>query len=110
MARHLLCACQDAAQDPSVRAIVLSGAGVSLVLNADFVIASEGTRFNLAYINIGASCDGGASFALPRIVGLRHALEIAMLGEAFDACTATHDFSEGVQAFFAKRAARYRGC
>lgn len=60
---------------------VAAGAGLSLMLQADFVIAAEGTRFNLAYINIGASCDVGASWALPRLVGLRRALEIAMLGE-----------------------------
>jgi len=67
---------------------VVAGAGVSLVLNADFVIAAEGTRFNLAYINVGTSCDVGASFALPRVVGLRRALEIALLGETFDAAEA----------------------
>lgn len=64
---------------------VVAGAGVSLMLGADLAIAAEGTRFNLAYMNIGASCDGGASFALPRIVGLRKALEIALLSEPFDA-------------------------
>ena len=58
------------------------------MLGADLAIAAEGTRFNLAYINIAASCDGGASFALPRITGLRNALEIALLGEAFDAAHA----------------------
>lgn len=60
---------------------VAAGAGLSLMLQADFVFAAEGTRFNLAYVNIGTSCDVGASWALPRLVGLRHALEIAMLGE-----------------------------
>ena len=58
-----------------------AGAGLSLMLQADFVIAAEGTRFNLAYINLGTSCDVGASWALPRLVGLRHALEIALLGD-----------------------------
>ena len=62
-----------------------AGAGLSLVLMADYVIAAEGTRFNLAYINLGTSCDVGASWALPRIVGVRQALEIALLGEAFTA-------------------------
>ena len=62
-----------------------AGAGLSLVLMADYVIAAEGTRFNLAYINLGTSCDVGASWALPRLVGLRRALEIAMLGEGFGA-------------------------
>lgn len=60
---------------------VAAGAGLSLMLQADFVVAAEGTRFNLAYINLGASCDVGASWALPRMVGLRQALEIALLGE-----------------------------
>lgn len=64
---------------------VAAGAGLSLMLQADFVLAAEGTRFNLAYVNIGASCDVGASWALPRWVGLRHALEIAMLGDMLDA-------------------------
>jgi 2-(1,2-epoxy-1,2-dihydrophenyl)acetyl-CoA isomerase len=58
-----------------------AGAGLALMLQADFVIAAEGTRFNLAYINLGTSCDVGASWALPRLVGLRHALEIALLGD-----------------------------
>ena len=60
---------------------VAAGAGLSLMLQADFIIAAEGTRFSLAYANIGTSCDVGASWALPRLVGLRRALEIAMLGE-----------------------------
>jgi 2-(1,2-epoxy-1,2-dihydrophenyl)acetyl-CoA isomerase len=67
---------------------VVAGAGLSLMMHADFVLAAEGTRFNLAYVNIGASCDLGASWALPRQVGLRQALEIAMLGDMFDAAVA----------------------
>ena len=64
---------------------VAAGAGLSLMLQADFVLAAEGTRFNLAYINLGTSCDVGASWALPRLVGLRRALEIALLGETYTA-------------------------
>ena len=62
-----------------------AGAGLSLMLMCDFVLAAEGSKFNLAYINLGTSCDVGASWALPRLVGLRQALEIAMLGEIFGA-------------------------
>ena len=62
---------------------VAAGAGLSLMLQADLVLAADTTRFNLAYINLGTSCDVGASWALPRLVGLRHALEIALLGETF---------------------------
>ena len=64
---------------------VAAGAGLSLMLQADFVLCAEGTRFNLAYVNIGASCDVGASWSLPRWVGLRRALEIALLGDTLDA-------------------------
>ena len=60
-----------------------AGAGLSLMLMCDFVLAAEGTKFNLAYIKLGTSCDVGASWALPRIVGLRHALEIALLGDTY---------------------------
>lgn len=64
---------------------VAAGAGLSLLLMADYVLVAEGTRFNLAYINLGTSCDVGASWALPRLVGVRKALEIALLGDAFTA-------------------------
>lgn len=60
---------------------VAAGAGLSLMLQADFVVAAQDARFNLAYINLGACCDVGASWALPRLVGMRQALEIALLGE-----------------------------
>ena len=43
-----------------------AGAGMSLLLMADYVIAAEGTRLNLAYINLGTSCDVGASWACAR--------------------------------------------
>ena len=67
---------------------VVAGAGVSLLLACDLAIAAEGTRFNLAYVNVGASCDGGSSWSLPRVVGLRKAFEIALLGETLDATEA----------------------
>ena len=65
-----------------------AGAGLSLMLMCDFVLAAEGTKFNLAYINLGTSCDVGASWALPRLVGLRRALEIALLGDTYGAAEA----------------------
>jgi len=65
-----------------------AGAGLSLMLMCDFVLAADDARFNLAYINLGTSCDVGASWALPRLVGLRQALEIALLGENLSAADA----------------------
>jgi 2-(1,2-epoxy-1,2-dihydrophenyl)acetyl-CoA isomerase len=66
----------------------VAGAGLSLALACDFAIAAQGTKFTLAYVNIGASCDLAGSWSLPRLVGLRKAIEIALLGERFDAAEA----------------------
>lgn len=66
----------------------VAGAGMSLALACDLAIAAENTRFNLAYVNLGTSCDLGASWSLPRIVGLRRALEIALLSDSIDAAEA----------------------
>jgi len=63
----------------------VAGAGVSLAMAADLAIAQAGTLFSLAYTGIGASPDGGSTYFLPRIVGQRRALEIALLSERFDA-------------------------
>jgi 2-(1,2-epoxy-1,2-dihydrophenyl)acetyl-CoA isomerase len=66
----------------------VAGAGVSLALAADLAIAADDTRFTLAYAKIGASCDGSSSWSLPRVVGLRRAMEIALLADPLDAATA----------------------
>lgn len=63
----------------------VAGAGVSVALACDLAIAASDARFNLAYAAIGASPDGSASWSLPRVVGLRKAMEIAMLAENVDA-------------------------
>jgi 2-(1,2-epoxy-1,2-dihydrophenyl)acetyl-CoA isomerase len=68
----------------------VAGAGVSLLLAADLAIAAADTKFTLAYSKIGASPDGGATHALPRLVGSRKALELALLADTFDAETACH--------------------
>lgn len=63
----------------------VAGAGMSLALACDLAIAADSTRFNFAYLNLGASCDVGASWHLPRLVGLRKALEIALLSQPIGA-------------------------
>jgi 2-(1,2-epoxy-1,2-dihydrophenyl)acetyl-CoA isomerase len=66
----------------------VAGFGMSLMMACDLVIAAENAYFTLAYTLIGASPDGGSTFALPRIVGAKKAMEIALLGERFDAAAA----------------------
>lgn len=67
---------------------VVAGGSLSLAMACDLVIAAEGTKFNLAYVKIGATCDGSASWSLPRLVGTRNAMAIALLGDSFDAAEA----------------------
>ena len=125
-----LLATLDAPVVASVQGAV-AGGGLGLTLGCDLVIAAEGTRFSMAYPQIGASCDCSTSWGLPRIVGLRKALELAFghlkrlmreslqndLDTHFDAeaaglqaSAATEDFAEGVAAFLGKRTPRFRGC
>jgi 2-(1,2-epoxy-1,2-dihydrophenyl)acetyl-CoA isomerase len=54
-------------------------------LGCDLAIASDQARFSFAYTNAGTTADLGGSWYLPRIVGLRSALQIALLNEAIDA-------------------------
>lgn len=56
-----------------------AGAGFALAMSGDIVIASDTASFVLAYPGIGYTPDGGMSWLLPRLVGLRKAQEIALL-------------------------------
>lgn len=64
------------------------GAGLSLALGCDLVVASERARFSAIFARRGLSPDLGASWLLPRVVGLQRAKELALLGEMIDAPTA----------------------
>ncbi|MEW5421044.1 enoyl-CoA hydratase/isomerase family protein [Amorphus sp. 3PC139-8] len=66
----------------------IAGAGVSLLIGTDLAIVAEGATLNLAYARVGASPDCGGSWALPRLVGQRRALEIALLCDTVDAAEA----------------------
>lgn len=66
----------------------VAGAGFSLMCAADLAIAAADTKFTLAYANIGASPDGGSTHFLPRLLGYRKAMELALLPDRFDAETA----------------------
>lgn len=58
-----------------------AGAGCSLALAADVVVAARSAYFLQAFINIGLVPDAGATWLLPRLVGRARALEMMMLGE-----------------------------
>jgi len=65
-----------------------AGLGVSFVLASDLAIAADTATFTLAYLKLGTTPDGGASFFLPRAVGMKRAMEIALLSDKLDAATA----------------------
>ena len=59
-----------------------AGAGLSLMLACDFAIASTAAQFKTAYTQIGLSPDGGSTYFLPRLIGMKKATELIMLSEA----------------------------
>jgi 2-(1,2-epoxy-1,2-dihydrophenyl)acetyl-CoA isomerase len=62
-----------------------AGAGCSLALSADIVIAARSAYFLQAFINIGLIPDAGATWLLPRLAGRARAIEMMMLGERISA-------------------------
>jgi len=53
------------------------GAGCSLALACDMVIAAEDTYLSLAFVQIGLMPDAGATFFLPRLIGLARSFDLA---------------------------------
>ncbi len=64
---------------------VASGAGMSLVLACDLAAADENASFNMAYIKLGGSPDGGGSLVLARTLGLKRATELIFSGRMLSA-------------------------
>lgn len=64
---------------------VAAGAGASIALACDYVIASEKASMVWAFANIGLVLDSGSSYFLPRLVGRQKAFELATLGEKITA-------------------------
>jgi 2-(1,2-epoxy-1,2-dihydrophenyl)acetyl-CoA isomerase len=67
----------DAALIVAVNGIA-AGAGFSLALIGDIVIAGESASFTMAYTRAGLCPDGSSSYFLPRLVGLRKAQELML--------------------------------
>ena len=71
------------AGQPVIAAVhgAVAGAGFSIMLACDLVIAAADTQFSMAYSRIGASPDGGATWMLPRVAGYQKAMELMLLAE-----------------------------
>ena len=66
----------------------VAGFGLSLMNACDLVVAADDAYFASAYRQIALTPDGGGSWSLPRLVGMRKAMEILLLGERFGAAEA----------------------
>ena len=62
-----------------------AGAGLALVSACDIVVAAESTKFLMAYDRIGGVPDCGATYFLPRILGVRKAAQLMLLSETMTA-------------------------
>ncbi|MFO1056803.1 MAG: enoyl-CoA hydratase-related protein [Dongiaceae bacterium] len=67
---------------------IASGAGCSLALAADLVLAAESASFGFAFTRIGLVPDAGCTHLLPRRVGWARALGLALTGEPLAATAA----------------------
>jgi 2-(1,2-epoxy-1,2-dihydrophenyl)acetyl-CoA isomerase len=64
------------------------GGGLGLVWCSDVVIAAEGARFATGFAALGLSGDGGSTWFLPRLVGLRRAREMILHNRVLSATEA----------------------
>lgn len=62
-----------------------AGGGMSLACACDLVVAAESARFTLAYTRIGLALDGSSSYSLPRLIGTRRALDLALTNRTLSA-------------------------
>ena len=103
---------------PTIAAVngVAAGAGASIALACDLVIAAKSASFIQAFSRLGLVPDSGATWFLPRLVGNARALGLAMLGERLPAeqaaawgliwrCVDDADFSAAVDRLAAELAA-----
>jgi len=92
---------------------VAAGAGLSLALSCDLRLAAPGAEFTAPWIKLALVPDWGASFWLPRLIGVGRALEMVMTGSPIEApealriglitrIVADDDFQEAVQLHVAR--------
>lgn len=72
---------------PVVAAVngVAAGAGMSFVSACDLVIAADSAKFQMAYTRAGLTPDGSGTYFLPRILGVRRTMELALLNRQLSA-------------------------
>ena len=66
----------------------MAGGGLGLMLTADYIVASESSKFVSRYANIGLTPDLGVSTLLPAAIGQRRALQLLLQDTTIDSATA----------------------
>jgi enoyl-CoA hydratase/carnithine racemase len=61
------------------------GIGTTLLFHCDFVIAEQGSRFVMPFVDLGLVPEAASSLLMPRLAGRRAAARHILLGEPFDA-------------------------
>lgn len=59
------------------------GAGAEMAVSADFLVIATDAKMGFPEVSIGTFVGGGVTYRLPRLLGLRRATELLMLGERF---------------------------
>lgn len=67
---------------------IAAGAGFSLAISGDLVVAARSASFTMAYTRAGLSPDGSASYYLPRLVGVRRAHDLMLTNRTLSAAEA----------------------
>ncbi len=80
--RNLHCPIVSAVNGPC------AGVGMSFALMGDMVVANESAFFLQAFRRIGLVPDGGATYLLPRLVGMARARELTIMGDRLPSKTA----------------------
>jgi len=62
-----------------------AGAGFSLAIMGDIVMAADSAKFTMAYTRLGVSPDGSSSYFLPRRVGTKRALDLMLTNRMLSA-------------------------
>jgi 2-(1,2-epoxy-1,2-dihydrophenyl)acetyl-CoA isomerase len=67
---------------------VAAGGGMALAIACDVMVAAESARFTMAYTRVGLTPDGSSTYYLPRLVGLRRALDLTLTNRVLSATEA----------------------
>jgi 2-(1,2-epoxy-1,2-dihydrophenyl)acetyl-CoA isomerase len=67
---------------------VAAGAGFSVAVTGDLVLAAESAKFTMAYTKAGLSPDGSSSYYLPRLIGIRRTQQLMLTNRTLSAAEA----------------------